>query len=105
MFRKHPELGSSVCPQCAGPMIDMGRYFEPPSASNARLWDRLKKLADTGFRFSSTSKRNFIFGPFSGSRAPSVRTVAARIDSLLERTSAASPLSQFKPAESFRRRR
>ena len=65
-------------------MVDMGRYFEPPKYSKVRLWSRLKKLAEAGFRFNNASSRSFVFGKWSDSRRPSLRTVSARIDRMIE---------------------
>ncbi len=87
MFRKPRGIEASPCPQCAAQMVDMGRYFEPPRNSNIRLWNRIKQLAETGFRFSSASSRSFVFGKWSERRRPSLRTVSARMDGMIERRS------------------
>ena len=57
MFRKSAQ--SCVCPHCAGPMVEMGPYFEPPKRSNRPMWETLKALARDGYRFHTEGSRAF----------------------------------------------
>ena len=50
-----------VCPQCAKPMIEMGRFFVPPKRTQSRLWQALQSLAEAGFRFRSPGSRRWLF--------------------------------------------
>jgi hypothetical protein len=50
-----------VCPQCAKPMIDMGRFFVPPKRNQVRLWNALQSLAKAGYRFHSELNREWLF--------------------------------------------
>jgi hypothetical protein len=50
-----------VCPQCAKPMIEMGRFFVPPKRTQVRLWGSLESLAEAGFRFRSAGSRRWLF--------------------------------------------
>jgi hypothetical protein len=82
MFRKFSR--TCPCPQCGQGMIDMGPYFEPPRKSNRRMWELLAALAGQGYRFYSEGSRAFFFGPWSGDRTPSSRTVMHRIRSFID---------------------
>src|SRR5579863_997737 len=75
----HKSGPKCVCPQCAQPMIEMGAYFEPPKRSNQRMWDMLRALACDGYRFHTEGSRAFFYGPWSGGRMPSTRTVMLRM--------------------------
>jgi hypothetical protein len=78
MFRKSAQ--NCVCPQCAEPMLEMGAYFEPPQKANQRMWEVLKALALSGYRFHTDASRAFFYGPWrSGDRIPSTRTVMLRM--------------------------
>ena len=50
-----------VCPQCAKPMIEMGRFFVPPKRTQVRLWRALQSLAEAGWRFRSAGSRHWVF--------------------------------------------
>src|SRR5262249_45384556 len=88
VFRKpsHSSTFAYVCPQCRVSMTDMGTYFEPPKQSNRRMWDLMKALADSGYRFCSEGSRYWLCGGGTvGTRGASMRTVMSRIRRLLRR--------------------
>jgi len=39
------------CPQCAEPIVKMGRAFRPPKKSDIEQWKKVKKLRDAGYLF------------------------------------------------------
>ena len=45
------------CPECAGPMAEMGRGFKAPLRRNVDGWKAAQLLHHAGFRFPSTSRR------------------------------------------------
>ena len=57
----------------------MGAYFEPPRKSDHRMWEVLKVLARDGYRFDTEGSRASFYGPWSGGRHPSTRTVMVRM--------------------------
>jgi hypothetical protein len=46
--------GAEKCPECAGPLVMMGRDFKIPPKSNVRQWRKVERIIrETGFRFDS----------------------------------------------------
>jgi hypothetical protein len=45
------EGASPACPQCAAPMVWMGRAFAAPPSRNAAQWRKLEKLVQAGIHF------------------------------------------------------
>jgi uncharacterized protein (DUF433 family) len=72
-----------VCPQCRGPMINMGIYFEPPRQNDLASWKRMRLLADFGYFFYSEGAKAYIEYRYLGSPPPSVRELRERL--VLER--------------------
>jgi predicted amidophosphoribosyltransferase len=43
----------ATCPQCRGPLHDMGRTFKAPRKTDAEQWQKVRALWENGFRFFS----------------------------------------------------
>lgn len=46
-------VGSPICPQCGGPLREMGRSFKTPKRSDVEQWEKVEALWSAGFRFWS----------------------------------------------------
>jgi hypothetical protein len=44
---------STVCPNCGGPLHQMGRSFEAPATKDTGQWAKVQVLYNAGFRFFS----------------------------------------------------
>ena len=45
--------GTTVCPNCGGPLHEMGRSFKAPVAKDTEQWAKVQALYSAGFRFFS----------------------------------------------------
>lgn len=79
-FSKDAGATTRKCPDCAGSMIDMGPYFEPPRKAAMKRWQVMKVLADHGLRFNSKNAKAFIDDRILVVRNPRVADVLERID-------------------------
>ena len=52
-FKVAPRSTAAVCPDCGGPLHEMGRSFKAPAARNAEQWAKVQALYKAGFRFFS----------------------------------------------------
>jgi hypothetical protein len=43
----------AVCPQCGGEVFDAGDAFKALKVNDAKAWNELKPLFESGYRFSS----------------------------------------------------
>ena len=59
-FGKEPSPTPRKCPECTGPMTDMGPYFESPRKAAVKRWQVIKTIADSGLRFNSKDAKAFI---------------------------------------------
>lgn len=50
-FKLHGEGKDKVCPECEGPIYEMGRSFKPPKKNDKKQWEKVKLLYSAGFRF------------------------------------------------------
>ena len=50
---KLPPGKDGICPQCARPLSEMGRSFKAPKMGDLKQWEKVQRLWDSGFRFSS----------------------------------------------------
>lgn len=41
------------CPQCGGPMVDLGLDFKPPSQRDVRQWEKVRVLYAHGYVYRS----------------------------------------------------
>lgn len=64
-------LPSPTCPPCGGPLESMGLDFRAPAANDLKQWQKVRLLADHGFRYFSCG----CGGP--GPRPAELRDVAA----------------------------
>ena len=55
---KHSPAVEAVCPQCARPLKEMGRSFKAPRQSDQKQWEKVQRLWEGGFRFSSLGNGN-----------------------------------------------
>jgi hypothetical protein len=46
-------VGSEQCPECKKPMQQMGRDFKAPKQNNIKQWEKVRQLANAGFRYFS----------------------------------------------------
>lgn len=47
-----------VCPNCAGPMLEMGRGFKAPPRREIERWFVIESLRRRGYMFPSSTQRN-----------------------------------------------
>jgi hypothetical protein len=45
-----------VCPECSGPLADMGRNFSAPKRTDIEQWKKVELLWLAGFRFSGSGR-------------------------------------------------
>jgi hypothetical protein len=55
-FRKPHSQHVHLCPECAKPMIMLGRKFHAPKRSELRQWRKVQFLVEHGFLFQSVYK-------------------------------------------------
>ena len=53
VFRKPHSKLVRVCPQCAAPMVILGRKFHTPRLNDREQWKKVELLVNHGFRFES----------------------------------------------------
>ena len=53
MFKKPYSKLVRVCPQCAEPMVILGRKFHTPRHIDREQWKKVELLVSHGFRFES----------------------------------------------------
>ena len=80
-FAKEASANPRKCPDCAGPMIDMGPYFEPPRKAAVKRWRVMKVLADSNLRFNTPDAKDFIESRVLIVRNPRISDVIERIES------------------------
>ena len=79
-FSKDESPTPRKCPECAGPMTDMGKYFEPPRKAAVKRWQVMKVLADRGLRFNSRDSKVYIDNRILVVANPRLADVIDRID-------------------------
>lgn len=67
-----------ICPQCAQPMINMGSFFSPPPATEQKLWQMARVVAEQGFHCRSVSA-SWLFWALAGRPTSTVPQIMARI--------------------------
>jgi hypothetical protein len=80
-FAKEASANPRKCPDCAGAMIDMGPYFEPPRKAAVKRWRVMRVLADSEMRFNTPDARDFIESRVLIVRNPRISDVIERIES------------------------
>ena len=60
---KHPPAEKRMCPQCRGPIHEMGRSFRAPRQATQEQWLKIQVLYALGFRFVGN-------GNYEGERLP-----------------------------------
>lgn len=45
--------GHRVCPECSGPLVDLGQDFKTPKKLNKKQWRKVELLYDQGITFHS----------------------------------------------------
>lgn len=50
---KLSEESKAACPSCRAPLAWMGRAFKPPRSLDTEQWEKVRRLWEAGFRFSS----------------------------------------------------
>jgi hypothetical protein len=64
-FKLAPRIGGDArCPNCSGPMFEMGRSFKAPPLRDVEQWAKVQALYEAGFRF-------FTYGEFDCAPLPS----------------------------------
>ena len=76
-FAKEHSPTPRKCPECTGPMTDMGPYFEPPRKAAVKRWQVMKVLADSDLRFNAKA---FIDSRLLVVKNPRVADVIERIE-------------------------
>lgn len=79
-FAKEANETPRKCPECTGPMTDMGPYFEPPRKAAVKRWQVMKVLVDNDLRFNSKDAKVFIDGRILVVRNPRISDVIERIE-------------------------
>ncbi len=79
-FAKEPSPTRRKCPECTGPLTDMGPYFDPPRKAAVKRWQVMKVLADNDLRFNSKDAKVFIDGRILVVKNPRVVDVIDRIE-------------------------
>jgi DNA-directed RNA polymerase subunit RPC12/RpoP len=79
-FAKDASETPRKCPECAGAMIDMGAYFEPPRRLSKKRWEVMKVLADNGYKFNDRDSRVYIQNRILQVKNPRVADVIERIE-------------------------
>ena len=52
-WKMKPDDGGRNCPECGGQLGFMGRSFKAPKKTDTEQWEKIKRLWEAGFRFSS----------------------------------------------------
>lgn len=78
-FAKETSPEPRKCPECAGPMTDMGAYFEAPRKLSKKRWEVMKILADYGYRFNTKETFTLIQNRILQVKNPRVADVIERI--------------------------
>lgn len=52
-FKKPQALEPRKCPDCGGALIEVGRKFSAPKATDKSEWEKVKFLVEHGFLFQS----------------------------------------------------
>lgn len=84
-FAKDASETPRKCPECAGAMIDMGAYFEPPRRLSKKRWEVMKVLADNGYKFNDKDSRVYIQNRILQVKNPRVADVIERIEAERQR--------------------
>ena len=79
-FAKDPSPTPRKCPECTGPMTDMGPYFEPPRKAAVKRWQVMKLLADSDLRFNSKDAKALIYSRILVVKNPRMVDVIERIE-------------------------
>ena len=88
-FSKEMSATPRKCPECAGLMIDMGAFFEPPRKLNEKRWAVMKVLAEHGYKFTTKDAKIFIQTRILQAKNPRVSDVIERIEEERQRKQAA----------------
>ena len=99
-FAKEPSpQAPRKCPECAGEMIDMGAFFEPPRKLNKKRWAVMKILADHGYRFNTKDSRIYIQNRILQVKNPRQADVIERIEEERQRRLAANAANDTNEEE------
>lgn len=58
VFRKPSAEQAYPCPQCAAPMVELGRNFCAPTVTDSEQWNKVAFLVQRGFRFHTLYVRH-----------------------------------------------
>ena len=52
-FKKPRAEEARICPECGGPLVEVGRKFSVPKSNDKHQWEKVRFLVENGFLFQS----------------------------------------------------